>query len=67
MAASAFHRARLRAHGGATYSRLSEPNFHIANGPNMATFYADIAGTISATTEGEQGVASEIASNSTLG
>jgi hypothetical protein len=33
----------------------------------MATFYADMAGTVAAMTESDPGVASEIASNSTLG
>jgi len=40
MAASAFHRASLRSRSGATCYRLSHPNFHIANGPNMASFYS---------------------------
>jgi hypothetical protein len=39
MAASAFHRASLRSRSGATCCRLAQPNFHIANGPNMAAFH----------------------------
>ena len=33
----------------------------------MATFYADIAGTVAAMTESDPGVASEKASDNTLG
>jgi hypothetical protein len=67
MAASAFHRASLRSRSRATCCRSSQPNFHIANGPNMATFYADIAGTVAAMTESDPGVASERTSCNALG
>ena len=52
MAASAFHCASLRSRRGATCCRLSQVNSHIANGANMATFSADLAGTVAAMSEG---------------
>ena len=53
MAASAFHRASSRSRRGATCCRLSQVNSHIANGANMATFSADLAGTVATMTEGQ--------------
>jgi hypothetical protein len=67
MAASAFHRASLRSRRGATCWRLSQLNSRIANGRNMATFTADIAGAVVAMTESDPGVASEKTSHNTLG
>ena len=67
MAASAFHRASLRSRRGATCCRLSQPNFHIANGPNMAAFYADIAGTVAAMTESDPSLVDEKACDITFG
>jgi len=67
MAASVFYRASVRSRSGATCCRLSQANFHVVNGANMATFYADIAGAVAAMTESDLGVVSKKASDITLG
>ena len=52
---------------GATRFRLSQLNSHIANGRNMATFPADIAGMVAAVTESDPGVERERTSDDSLG